>query len=214
MPLLQKPPEAAPTPPPADIKDASPLLAQLAALVSPAPTRVAPRLVRSSTRTMDERYNRVTRLLAMVVGVVACVGAWAIGAYFTLAWLAALGCDWAGAALVPFNWLGPAVGAATVPGAISIQHKLVDLVLPWLLPVAITVAEVGFDPGRTSGRVSRLLWAGFLLADATTTALGLYPTLTRSLGAGLVTLVLAAGGGVFLALVPEKVARRLIRENL
>lgn len=152
-------------------------------------------------------------MIATGIGLLVCAGAWLVGAYFTLSWLSTLGLSWATAGIAPvtaiFQGAGVPASAADADAAVGSAALLI-----WALPLGLTLAEIGFDPGRAGGLASRLLWGAFLIADATSSALGLYPILYRHLGSGLPAAALATLIGLALALVPEKLARRLIRENL
>jgi hypothetical protein len=215
MPLMHKPaaePIEQPAAPIGKI-DPSVLLAQLAEWTRAEATTAPRQEGRSGRRRTEARYDRGVRLVATVIGMLLCATAWVVGAYFTLSWLASLGFDWATAGIAPIAGLFSEADVERTASPEAMSNGMSAL-LVWAIPLAVTLAEVGFDPGRASGIASRLLWAVFLVADAATTALGLYPLLAIGLGSGAVALILAALIGMVLALVPEKLARRLIRENL
>jgi hypothetical protein len=210
MPLLHKP-SAIPSDQPAPEGgpgEATELLARLMALASQPTSMDTSQPARSPRRRSTTRYDRVVTLTATGIGLLVCAAAWFVGAYFTLAWFASLGFGWAADAIAPLG----GIFRGTKELAISSVNGVALCV--WAIPLGITLAEIGFDPGRVRGLASRLLWGTFLLLDATTTALGLYLALIKGLGGGPVAGGLAALIGLMLALLPEKLARRLIRENL
>jgi len=188
--------------------EAAQLLAQLIARASQPGDEGIPHPARGSQRRRVAAYDQLVIRLATGIGLLVCAAAWLVGAYFTLSWLASLGLGWAAAAIAPI------AGGVQGNGATATAPASGVAVLLWAVPLGITLAEIGFDPGRVRGVASRLLWGVFLLADATTTALGIYPVLASGMGTALLTAGLAALLGLVLALMPEKLARRLIRENL
>lgn len=210
MPLLHKPPAVQAEAPAKEMEtgEAIDVLAQLMALASQRVNATPSTSGRASGRRGTSSYDRFVTRAATLIGLVVCAAAWFVGAYFTLAWLASLGLTWAADAIAPLSGVVQGAGEA----ASSTGNGIALLV--WALPVGFTLAEIGFDPGRARGLASRTLWGSFLLVDATTTALGLYPPLARSVGSWPLAAGLAAAIGLALALVPEKLARRLIRENL
>lgn len=210
MPLLHKPSAAQVEAPAKEIEagEAIDVLAQLMALASQRAGAAPSTPGRAASRRSSSSYDRLVTRAATLIGLAVCAAAWFVGAYFTLAWLASLGLTWAADAIAPFA--GMVSGGAA--GATSASTGLALLV--WALPVSVTLAEIGFDPGRARGLASRALWGIILVVDATTTALGLYPALLKGVGSWALAAGLAATIGLVLALVPEKLARRLIRENL
>jgi hypothetical protein len=215
MPLLQKPP--APSPQAASANNQSDRAALLAQLLEAGSDRrfyVESRPAARSRRRSTTRYDRLVQLGATAIGLLGCALVWLIGSYFTLRWLASLGFGVAATGLLPIHTLlhiGPADTRLTWPALRPLWPTITGV---WALPLAITLIETGFDPARAGGRHSRLVWGVFLSLDAVTSALGIQPILVRLAGDDLATWTLAAIIGLVLALVPEKLARRLIMENL
>ena len=215
MPLLQKPPAqsagAVSTP---QSSDRAALLAQLLGTL---PERGFTGESRASTRPRRRstmRYDRLVQVGATVIGLLGCALVWLIGSYFTLRWLASLGIGLAATGLAPIHTLlqiGPAEDWIVWP---ALRTLWPTIAAAWALPLAITLIETGFDPARAGGRSSRMIWGVFLSLDAATSALGIQPVLARFVSDELACWALAAIVGLLLALVPEKLARRLIMENL
>ncbi|NTU85670.1 MAG: hypothetical protein HGA45_41105 [Chloroflexales bacterium] len=208
MPLLHKP-----SPAPADqaapeAGELADLVARLLAQGAHSPPADHPQSARPARRRATTGYDRLVIRLATGIGLLVCALAWGVGAYCTIAWLASLGLGWAVDATRQILWLFRLTDAPA-PGSFSGSTVLV-----WAIPLGISLAEIGFDPGRVRGLASRLLWAAFLTLDATTTGLGVALLLAPVFGSGAAAAALAASVGLLLALVPEKLARRLIRENL
>lgn len=214
MPLLHKSTVAPPERPGPASAEADPtaLLAQLIGLASPEAAGAVSRTSRAARRR-EARYDQVVRLIATGIGLLACATAWLVGAYFTLSWFASIGMAWAAAAIAPLTTLVQGTASPTLSSDVRVMPGSAAL-LVWAIPLGLTLAEIGFDPGRAGGLASRLLWGVFLIADATTSALGIYPVLSHSTGSDPLATAIAAIIGLVLALVPEKLARRLIRENL
>lgn len=213
MPLLQKPPDPPEQQPAQPVRPSqAALLAQLLNSVPELPVATRPPMERSRRRPADGQYDQLVRLGATIVGLVMCLLAWVTGGYFTLRWLESLGLAWAG--------MGAGLALAIIPGngdaaaMLAQQHDRLLAALAWLIPLGISLAEIGFDPWRSRGPASRTLWGLILAVDAATTALGTHLILAGAVGDGALTWGLAALIGLALALVPEKLARRLIRENL
>lgn len=139
-------------------------------------------------RVTISTYDRVTKTAGLVVGLVIAVGMWWLGAYFTLRWLASLGLALASA------------------GALA-----------YLIPLAITAAEIGLWPRRVSSAWSRSFWFAVLAFDVGTTAAGVvdytqgFLLLGRSI-TGPLAWGLGCATGVLLALAPERAGRSLWRE--
>lgn len=151
----------------------------------------------------------------MTIGVALCAAAWLIGAYYSLAWLASLGLELAQRGLAPIELLLAFGSQDQILSAAALQAPAWGTVaLAWAIPLSLTLAEVGFDPGRARGRASRVLWMLILGLDAATTALGLQPTLSAVAGEAALGWLLAVVVGLLLAIVPEKLARRLVLENI
>jgi hypothetical protein len=152
MPLLQKPNA------PPSRADAGQVIAGRYA-VGPVPTyAVTSRALTAAQRRREARYDRFVRLAATGVGLLGCVLGWSLGSYFTLRWLAALGLGLAAAGLAPIHTLlqiEPAVGQLSWS---AIHDAWPTIASAWAIPLSITLAEIGFDPQRASGRTSRLLW--------------------------------------------------------
>lgn len=210
MPLLHKPstiPSDHPAPEGVSGETAD-LLTRLLALANSSGDRDIPQPARSARRRSVTGYDRFVTLTATGIGLLVCAAAWFVGAYFTLDSFASFGVGWAADALAALRSVFPGTKDPAVTSVNAVAWFI------WAIPLGITIAEIGFDPGRARGRASRVLWGVFLIMDATTTAFGLSRSLVTSLGGGVITAGLAAGIGLMLALVPEKLARRLIRENL
>jgi 5-methylcytosine-specific restriction enzyme A len=215
MPLLQKPPS--PLTERVSASNTSDRAALLAQLLGATPergfageSRPVPRPRRRSTT----RYDRLVQVGATVIGLLGCALVWLIGSYFTLRWLASLGVGLAATGLAPIHTLlqiGPADDWIVRS---SLRALWPTIAAAWALPLAITLIETGFDPARAGGRSSRLIWGIFLRLDAVTSALGIQPILVRFVADLLTSWAVAAIVGLLLALVPEKLARRLIIENL
>ena len=172
------------------------------------------RSTRPSRGRSTTRYDRLVQIGALSVGLCGCALIWLLGSYFTLSWLASLGFHAAAAGLLPIHTvlhIGPAEARLTWS---AVQSLWLSILGAWTLPLAMTLIETGFDPARTSGRHSRLIWGVFLGLDAVTSALGLQAILVRFVPDVLVSWALAVIIGLLLAVVPEKLARRLIVENL
>lgn len=215
MPLLQKPPVAATERDSA--ANSSNRAALLAHLLEAVPERrfdVEARPATRSRRRSAARYDRLVQVGATAIGLLGCALVWLIGSYFTLRWLASLGMGLAATGLAPVHTLLQ-IGPADARIAWSaLQPLWLTIAGAWTLPLAITLIETGFDPVRAGGRSSRLIWGIFLSLDAATSALGIQPVLARFVSDELACWTLAAIIGLLLALVPEKLARRLIMENL
>jgi hypothetical protein len=207
MPLLQKP-----SPPPGRADLAQTTYGYQAATAPAHP--VTSRPLSAAQRRREARYDRLVRVGATMVGLAGCVLGWLFGSYFTLSWLESLGIGFASTALAPIRTLlqlGPY--EQHVAGS-TLANSWPTIIGAWALPLSITLAEIGFDPQRAGGRTSRWLWGVFLCVDAITTGLGIQPVLSRFVGESVAAWALAGVVGLLLALVPEKVARRLILENL
>ncbi|MEI6775956.1 MAG: hypothetical protein WCK70_03560 [Chloroflexales bacterium] len=187
--------------------EAADLFARLMVLANSSGGQDIPQPVRSARRRSVTGYDRFVTLTATGIGLLVCAAAWFVGAYFTLDSFASFGVGWAADALAALRSVFPGTNN---PAVSSVNAGAWFI---WAIPLGITIAEIGFDPGRARGQASRVLWGVFLIMDATTTALGISLSLVKSLGGGLAAAGLAAGIGLLLALVPEKLARRLIREN-
>jgi hypothetical protein len=215
MPLLQKPPVATTERDSASrSSNRAALLAQLLEAVPERRFDVESRPSIRSRRRSAARYDRLVQVGATAIGLLGCALVWLIGSYFTLRWLASLGVGLAATGLAPVHTLLQ-IGPADARIAWSALQPLWSTIAgAWALPLAITLIETGFDPARAGGRSSRLIWAVFLSLDAVTSALGIQPILAGFVTDELACWVLAAIIGLLLALVPEKLARRLIMENL
>ena len=215
MPLFQKPP--APSTGAVSTSQSSDRAALLAQLLGSVPERGfagESRPVARPRRRSTTRYDRLVQVGATVIGLLGCALVWLIGSYFTLRWLASLGVGLAATGLAPIHALlqiGPADEWMVWS---SLRVLWPSIAGAWALPLAITLIETGFDPARAGGRSSRLIWGVFLGLDAVTSALGIQPVLVRFVSDELACWVVAAIIGLLLALVPEKLARRLIMENL
>jgi hypothetical protein len=216
MPLLQK----APAPPPernapaSAPTDPAALLAQLLGAASQQGFAAETRASARSRRQREASYDRLVRLLAVGIGLALCGAAWLAGSYFSLVWLASLGFGLANVGLAPIELL-LAIGR-TPPrfSWVDLQSMWGTVALAWSIPLSITLAEVGFDPGRANGRASRSLWMLVLGLDAGTTALGIQPILSTAISDVLLAWTLAVCIGILLAVAPEKLARRLVLENV
>lgn len=215
MPLLQKP--SATTAEPIPATNSGDRAALLAHLLSATPDRGVASESRATARPRRRsitRYDRLVQIGATAIGLLGCALVWLIGSYFTLRWLASLGVGLAVTGLIPIHTvlqIGPADDWIAWSSLRAIWPSVAGA---WALPLAITLIETGFDPARAGGRSSRIVWGIFLSLDAVTSALGIQPIVVRFVADLLTAWVLAAMIGLVLALVPEKLARRLIMENL
>ncbi len=216
MPLLQKSPTQ-PSQPNSQVNltsDSSTLLAQLLGVTAAGGFGTESRRGARAARAREARYDRAVRLVATTIGVGLCAGAWLVGAYYSLAWLASLGLELAQRGLAPIELLLAFGSQDQILSAALQAPSWGTVALAWAIPLSLTVAEVGFDPGRARGRASRVLWMLILGLDAATTALGLQPTLGAVAGEAALGWLLAVVVGLLLAIVPEKLARRLVLENI
>jgi hypothetical protein len=215
MPLLQKPPSPATGRIAAtNTGDRAALLAQLLGATSEPGFAGESRPAARSRRRNTTHYDRLVQVGATAIGLLGCALVWLIGSYFTLRWLASLGVGLAATGITPIHTLlqiGPADEWIVWSSLRTIWPSIAGA---WALPLAITLIETGFDPARAGGRSSRLIWGIFLSLDAVTSALGIQPIVVRFVADILTAWLLAALIGLALALVPEKLARRLIMENL
>jgi hypothetical protein len=207
MPLLQKP-----SPPPGRTDLAQTTYGYQAASAPAHP--VTSRPLSAAQRRREARYDRIVRVGATAVGFAGCVLGWLFGSYFTLSWLETLGIGFATTALAPIRALLQHGQVEHLLAWTTFSESWLTIIGAWAIPLGITLAEIGFDPQRVGGRTSRLLWGVFLCVDAITTGLGIQPVISRFAGESVAAWALAGVVGLLLALVPEKVARRLILENL
>lgn len=214
MPLLQKaaPPVTEPIAAPAT-GDRAALLAHLLG-APPARSAAEAHPAARPRRSRNNRYDRGVQLAATAIGLAGCALIWLIGSYFTLRALAALGVGLAATGLAPVHALLQIGPAAERLSTEALSARWPSIVLAWALPLGVTLLETGFDPARTSGRSSRLIWGVVLSLDAVTSALGMQPILARLVGDAPLAWALAAALGIILAVLPEKLARRLILENV
>lgn len=165
------------------------------------PTAASPR-----RRRPVSTYDRATRTAGLVVALVLMAALWVTGGYFTLTWLSSIGVRLADVGLAPVDVFLRL--STTRPAA----HWLWVLAA-WLIPAALSAAEVGLWPRRVSHPLLWCIWAGFLAFDAGTTAAGVVLALPWD-----TTTAWIIGGalGVALALLPEKGVRiiwGLLREG-
>lgn len=164
-----------------------------AAPVAPASEPAAPRPRTTTKRTKpavpagDTSYDRWARLGGLLLGMGFVIGLWAVGAYFTLAFLESVGLKIAGARPIAF-----------------------------VIPAAITWLEIGLWPARTPNRISQTIWLIVLLVDAATTAAGIMQLAGSQVDvlgqviAGWPLVGAAFVIGVILALFPERAGRSLL----
>jgi hypothetical protein len=153
---------------------------------------------RAQRRPTSSTYDRVTRRLGLLVGLGVMALLWLTGGYFTLAWLSTLGLQLAGYGVAWVDYLAFGGEPIAVPLPLAFAA--------WLIPAALTVAEIGLWPARVSHAFGWLLWLAFLAVDAGTTAAGIVPLLGTY---PITAWSIAVGIGTILALVPEKGARVL-----
>ena len=147
-----------------------------------------PRKRSASPAPLSAAYERLGRSVALLGALAVALGLWIAGAFFTLQFLARMG--------VPLTGLGS---------------------LQWLIPVAISAAELFFWPQRGSRALQGLMFLAVLTFDVGTTYAGIV-----ELGAGRVIPLFAgihlpAGGvglaglgvgcGLLFAFGPEKIGR-------
>lgn len=183
--------------------DLSALLGQL-----PSAARSREATTPSRRRATSTRYDRVTRAVGLCVALVLMAALWLGGSFFTLQWLSSVGVRVADAGLAPVAWLL----RLPAPQSAGPDHWL-WAVAAWLLPVAISGAEIGLWPRRVAHPLMWLIWAAFLGFDAWTTAAGVVLFITAD---PVTAWLIGLGLGVALALLPEKGTRviwRLLREG-
>lgn len=144
------------------------------------------------SRKGETNYDRIMRIIGLLLAVGLIAALWILGAYFTIAFFEALGIkiwqygQWA-----------------------------------YLLPAAISGLEIGLWPGRLSNATGRIIWFLILLFDTATTAIGFINLFANyNIEALNITLPnvgpeLAIVGsiiGLVLALAPEKAGRSLVTE--
>lgn len=186
-------------------KDVASALPREPAVTSAARPAGANRQRRQPSQTT---YDRTMRIGGLLVALVLMLVLWAIGGYYTLAWLSARGLRLATAGVVPFNALLHLSGDGAQPAF----HWL-GAVAAWLIPLGLSAVEIGLWPRRVQHPLAWGLWFVFLSCDALTTAAGVVLVIP---GDPVTAWVVGVIVGIALALFPEKAARvlwALLREG-
>lgn len=176
------------------------------------PAQAAPPVVEQPTTSPRSRrprrtstYDRVTRVVGLLVACALMVALWTAGGYFTLSWLASIGLAQANA------------GTAFVDALLSHGPPIADhwlaILLAWSIPGGVTVLEIWLWPVRTRHPFTWFLFLAVLAFSSFTSAAGI----AQSLHADPITAWVIGGVlGIILDLVPEKGKRvcwRLLWES-
>jgi magnesium-transporting ATPase (P-type) len=147
---------------------------------------------RTSSLTL---YDKIMNKIGLSLGVLLCIILWGTGGYFTLVWLRSLG--------LPVQVFGSPV----------------ILTIWWLIPLGITILEVGLDPERSPYENRHSFWAWIVILgfDTLATAAGIVSMIQgKNIASQTIEWYTAWLIGIFVGLVlaryPEKFGRGLWRD--
>lgn len=140
-------------------------------------------------------YDKIMNKSGLALGVLICVILWGTGGYFTLLWLRSIG--------LPIEIFGPPI----------------VLTAWWLLPLGITILEVGLDPDRSPYKNKHAFWGWIVILgiDTLATTAGIVSMIQgKNIGSHIIEWYLAWLIGIFVGLAlaryPEKFGRGLWRD--